>query len=84
MARGKERQKERHMQEYSRIIIEDYCNSHNSAKSRRLERLVEMSYDVYAEGTDNDAVFLERVIAREKDEELREALQDLDDFLFGY
>ena len=43
-----------------------------------------MSYDVSAEGTEDDAIFLERAIHREKDEELREALQDLDDFLFGY
>jgi hypothetical protein len=72
------------MQEYSRIVIEEYCSTHNSAKSKRLEKLVEMSYDLSAEGTDDDAIFLERAIAREKDEELREALQDLDDYLFGY
>ena len=72
------------MQEYSRIVIEEYCSTHNSAKSKRLEKLVEMSYDMSAEGTDDDAIFLERAIAREKDEELREALQDLDDYLFGY
>ena len=34
------------MQEYSRILIEDYCMSHDSAKSRRLEKLVKMSYDM--------------------------------------
>ena len=72
------------MQEISRIRIEEYCSTHNSAKSRRLQELVEMSYDVSAEGTDDDAIFLERAIRREKNEELREALQDLDDFLFGY
>ena len=33
------------MQEYSRIPIERYCMEHNSAKSRRLQKLVEMSYD---------------------------------------
>ena len=38
------------MQEYSRILIEDYCMSHDSVKSRRLEKLVKMSYDMYAEG----------------------------------
>ena len=72
------------MQEISRIRIEEYCSTYNSAKSRRLQELVEMSYDVSAEGTDDDAIFLERAIRREKNEELREALQDLDDFLFGY
>ena len=72
------------MQEISRIIIEEYCWSHNSAKSRRLEKLVEMSYDLYAEGTDDDAIYLHKVIAREKDTELKEALEDLRDFLFCY
>ena len=62
------------MNEYSRIVIEDYCMTHNSAKSRRLKALVELSYDLAAEGTDNDAIYLERAISREKDPELRKAL----------
>lgn len=70
------------MREYSRILIEEYCMEHDSAKSRRLQKLVELSYDVAAEGT--DATFLERAIAQEKDPELKEALRDLDDFLFGW
>ncbi len=70
------------MQEYSRILIEDYCMSHDSAKSRRLEKLVKMSYDMYAEGTDSDAVFLEKAINQEKNLELKKALEDLDNFLF--
>jgi hypothetical protein len=57
--------------------------SHKSAKSKRLSYLLELSYDMSAVGTDDDAVFLERAIEREKDPKLREALQDLDDFLFG-
>ena len=72
------------MSEYSRILIEEYCMNHNSAKSRRLEKLVEMSYDLFAEDTDDDALFLEKAIRQEKDEELRQALQDLNEFLFGY
>jgi len=71
------------MNELSRIIIERYCMSHKSAKSKRLSYLLELSYDMSAVGTDDDAVFLERAIEREKDPKLREALQDLDDFLFG-
>lgn len=58
--------------------------THNSAKSRRLQKLVKMSYDMYAEGNESDAIFLEKAIDQEMNEELREALQDLDDFLFGY
>jgi hypothetical protein len=72
------------MQEYSRILIEEYCMEHNSAKSRRLEKLVRLSDDLYAEATDSDVVFLEREIAGEKDPEFREALQDLNDFLFCF
>ena len=70
------------MQEYSRILIEDYCMSHDSAKSRRWEKLVKMSYDMYAESTDSDAVFLEKAINQEKNLELKKALEDLDNFLF--
>ena len=70
------------MQEYSRILIEDYCMSHDSAKSRRLEKLVKMSYDMYAESTDSDAVFLDKAINQEKNLELKKALEDLDNFLF--
>ncbi|MCI6534103.1 hypothetical protein [Frisingicoccus sp.] len=72
------------MQEYSRILIEDYCMKHDSAKSRRLERLVKMSYDMYADGTDEDAIFLAKTIRQERNPELKKALKDLDDFLFGY
>ena len=72
------------MQEYSRILIEEYCMTHNSAKSRRLQKLVKLSYDIYSEGSEGDAIFLEKAIDQETNEELREALQDLDDFLFGY
>ena len=43
-----------------------------------------MSYDLSAEGTDYDAIELEKIISRERNEEMLEALQDLDDFLFGW
>ena len=36
-----------------------------------------------AVGTDDDAIFPERVIERENDPKLREAMRELDDFLFG-
>ena len=47
-----------------------------------MARLVEMSYDLYCEGTDADAIILEELIENEKDEELKEALIDLDHFIF--
>ena len=33
------------MEECSRILIEEYCENHDTAKSRRLKKLVDMSYD---------------------------------------
>ncbi|MEO2262922.1 hypothetical protein [Dorea sp. YH-dor228] len=51
------------MDEYSRIIIEEYCMNHNSAKSKRLYNLVQKSYDINAEFTEGDGLFIEKVIA---------------------
>ena len=61
-----------------------YCVTHNTRKSARLFRLVQMSYDLSAEGSDADACYLECVISRERNPELKQALQDLDDYLFGW
>ena len=35
------------MQEYSRILIEEYCMTHNSAKSRRLQKLVKILVQLF-------------------------------------
>ena len=43
-----------------------------------------MSCDLGVEGTESDAIFLEKAIEQEKDPNLKEALQDLDEYLFGY
>ena len=72
------------MREYSRILIEEYCFTHKTKKAEILSRLVEMSYDLSAEDTDADAIDLERLIQRERNPELKEALIDLDDVLFNY
>lgn len=72
------------MLEYSRIILEEYADTHNSAKAKRIGRLVEQSYNLEFEGTDDDAIFLERAIETERNPERKEALQELDDFLFGW
>lgn len=53
-------------------------------KSAMLWDLVELSYSLECEPTEEDAIFLEKTIAREKNPELKEALEDLDEFLFGY
>lgn len=70
------------MHEYSRILIEEYCFARKTKKAEILSRLVEMSYDLSTE--DADAIDLERLIQRERNPELKEALIDLDDFLFNY
>lgn len=72
------------MDEYSRILIEEYCMQHNSIKSRRLEKLVRKSYDINAEYTNSDAIFIETAIEQEDDDNLREALKDLNGFMFGW
>ena len=68
------------MEEYSRIILEQYCKAH---RKRKLARLVELSYDPACEVTDADALYLEKLIDQEEDAEIRDALKDLDDYLFG-
>ena len=72
------------MHEYSRILIEEYCFTRKTKKAEILSRLVEMAYDLSAEDADADAIDLERLIQHERNPELKEALIDLDDFLFNY
>ena len=72
------------MQEYSRILIEQYCMTHrNTKKSKFLWDLVDLSYSTECEAEDWEALQLQRYINQEKNPELREALEDLDEFLFG-
>lgn len=68
------------MDEWSRIVIENYCNSHNSKKSRFLSKLVELSYDMSSTIDDEEAIYLQRLIWREKDEELKRAMIDLEGY----
>ena len=72
------------MEEYSRILIEEYCMNHTSAKSKRLQKLVDKSYDLNAEYTNADGIFIEKIIEQEKNPKLKDAFQDLDDFMFGW
>lgn len=72
------------MNEYSRIIIEEYCITHRKTKkSAFLWELLELSYTMECELEDWEAIQLERYISRERNPELKEALIDLDEFLFG-
>ena len=72
------------MREYSGTVTEDCCMTHqNTKKGRFLRDLVELSYTMECEPEDWEGAELERYISREKDPELKEALEDLDEFLFG-
>ena len=72
------------MQEYSRIILEEYSRTHKSVRSRRISELVELSYDVNSYASEADAIFLEKTISQERNEERCEALIELEDFLFPF
>ena len=73
------------MDEYSRILIERYCREHlRTKKARILSQLIEMSYDFACEPSDSDAIELEKIIEDERNPEMREALEKLDEFLFGW
>ncbi len=72
------------MQEYSRIVIEEYCRTHSKTKkSKILGDLVELSYSMECEVEDWEMIELSKIISREKNPELKEALMDLDEFLCG-
>lgn len=72
------------MQEYSRMLIKQYCMTHRKTKkSQFLWDLVELSYNMECEPEEWEALQLERYINQERNPELREALEDLDEFLFG-
>ena len=62
--------------EYSRIIIEEYCMNHNSAKSKRLYKLVQKSYDINAEFAVGDGLLIEKVIAQEENHQLKKVFKD--------
>ena len=71
------------MEEYSRIVIEEYCRNHpRTKKSVFLWDLLELSYTMECEPEDWEGIQLERYISREKNSELRAALEDLNEFLF--
>ena len=73
------------MQEYLRILIEEYCMSHSKTKKAAfLWDMVQKSYDIAYEPEDCELLYLEELISRERNQELKTALQDLDDFMCGY
>lgn len=73
------------MPEYSRILIEEYCMSHSKTKKATfLWDMVQKSYDIAYEPEDWELLYLEELISRERNRELKTALQDLDDFMCSY
>ena len=73
------------MPEYSRILIEKYCTSHSKTKKATfLWYMAQKSYDIAYEPEDCELLYLEELISRERNQELKTALQDLDDFMCGY
>lgn len=74
--------KEISMDEYSRIIIEQYYLKHpKTKKAEFLGYMLEKSYDLGYDPEDSEMIKLSQLIDRERNMELREALEDLDDFL---
>lgn len=55
-----------------------------SKKTDFLWDMVKKSYNIDYDPEDCEILYLEQLISREKDPELKEALQDLDDFMLGY
>lgn len=71
------------MYEFSRILIEEYCLTHRKTKKAKfLWDLLELSYTMECEPEDWESIQLERYIEQEKSPELKEALIDLNEFLF--
>ena len=68
------------MDEYSRIIIEEYCMKYPKTKRSTFVK----AYDVCCIPTDMQMMQLSQLISREKNADLQEALEDLYEFMIGY
>lgn len=59
--------------------------SHSKTKKTTfLWDMVHKSYDIEYEPEDCEILYLEQLISKERNPELKKALQDLDDFMCGY
>jgi len=66
------------------MLIEKYCTTHrHTKKSAFLWDLLELSYTLESEPEDWEAIQLEKYISQERNPELKDALEDLNEFLFG-
>ena len=81
----KERRQTETMPEYSRILTEQYCMEHPKTKRAKfLWKMLQMSYDIECEIEDCDLLYPEQLISQERNPELKQALEDLDDVMCGY
>ena len=70
------------MDEYNRILIEEYCRKSKTKKAKFLRRLLAASYGYDVDLSEADALELSKLIDRERSREMKEALEDLDRCLF--
>ncbi|MCI7130673.1 MAG: hypothetical protein MSA09_09035 [Lachnospiraceae bacterium] len=64
------------------MIIEEYCRKNpRTKKAAFLSDMVDKSYDLEYEPSEWEMLHLAELIDRERNPELQEALEDLDDFM---
>ena len=81
----KEKAGKNRVEEYSRIIIEEYCKNHpKTKKADFLLEMIYMSYDITCELEPWQLMHLSQLISRERNLKLRNALEDLNEFMNGY
>ena len=68
------------MDMYSQIVIENYCSTHKTQKASFLRKM--LKYAEYMDMPDDvEMLRLAKLIEQERDDELREALKDLDEYM---
>lgn len=62
----------------------EYCYTHKTKKAEALKYFLRMADDLGYEGSDEEALYLEHLINAERNPKMKEALQELDKWLFRY
>ncbi len=68
------------MDMYSQIVIENYCSTHKTQKASFLRKMLKCA-EYMDIPDDAEMLRLAKYIEQERDDELREALKDLDEYL---
>lgn len=71
------------MQENLRILLKEYCETHNNRRNREIRRIINLSYILSVKPFESDAQLLQNAIEQEKDPQIKAALMDLNEFMFG-